>query len=312
MKKLFTLSFMIMFAFGITNAQTFWSEDFADEDDFFDWENEDLSGQGAIWTWCSGTAGPTESCPSIWDGGVNEQVPFASTTAENGFVTVDSDEYGGFPNNHLSQMTSVPISCAGRTNVRVEFQSHIGVFALDASTNAVFLVSNDGNTWFNFAPHPELLAIAYDPACIDTCRWSTNPSIIDFDISPIADGQDEVFLRWFWEGNFEYHWSVDDVRLYEDNPPVGISQVGDDAIGILISPMPVISEMRIQLSFKNNFERGEIQITNIIGDQIITQRLDSNLEQDLLLDLSTYASGIYFISVITDGKVNTKKFVLTN
>ena len=314
MKNLFTLILSMILVVSFTNAQIIWSEDFDTEDNFFNWENEDLSGNNAFWTWCEGTGvGPNELCPSIWDGGVNLQVPFAATTSENGFVTMDSDEVGNLGTNHESTITTEGIDCTDFSNVSVQFQSHIGVFAVDADTGAVFSVSNDGGAnWTHYAPHPELKAIAYDPACVDTCRWSSNPLLVEFDISAVADNQGEVLLRWYWSGNFEYHWSVDDVEVRGDNT-VGIEDVGDESIGIQIAPMPVASEMNIQLTFDQAFEQAEVRISNLVGKVIESRTIESSsLDQDLTFDMSQNASGIYFISVVADGKVNTKKFILTN
>jgi len=312
MKNLFTLLLSSIFIISSANAQVFWSEDFDTDENFFNWDNEDPSLNNALWTWCEGIAvGPNEFCPSIWDDGLNQQVPFAALTSDNGFITMDSDEVGSLPSNHLSTITTEAIDCLGRSGVGVQFQSHIGVFEVDASTGAIFAVSNNGSDWTDFFPHPELLATSPLPECVDTCRWSSNPLIVDFDISAIADGESEVFLRWQWEGNFEYHWSLDDILVYENNT-TGIEQVGDASIGIQISPMPVVGRMDIRLSFADVFETGEIQITNLVGDQIINQRINNNLDQELSIDMDGFASGIYFVSVIADGKVNTKKIILTN
>ena len=313
MKNFFTLLLAFLFFGTITQAQTFWSEDFDTDENFFDWDNEDLSGQGALWTWCEGTAvGPTPECPSVWEGGSNNQVPFAALTSENGFITMDSDEVGGLPNNHFSQITTTEIDCSGKTGIGVQFQSHIGVFFLSADTGAVFSVSNDGVNWTDYLPHPTLNAWCHDPAdpMPDLCRWSSNPSIVDIDISAVADGQSAVQLRWTWEGNFEYHWSIDDILVYENNT-TAIEQVGDKSIGIQIAPMPVSNELNIELDFDKTFERAEVHVTNLVGKTIHTQLLDSGaLNQELSIDLSNNASGIYFVSVIADGKVNTKKFIL--
>ena len=189
MKNLFTLLLSTVLVLSFTNAQTFWMEDFDTDENFFNWENEDLSAGDGLWTWCEGTGvGPTAECPSIWDDATNQQTPFASTTSANGFVTFDSDEFGGVTENHEVTITTEGIDCTGRTGVGVRFQSHIGVFEVDADTGAVFSVSNDGGTnWTDYAPHPELKAVAFAPACIDTCRWSTNASMVEFDISAVAD-----------------------------------------------------------------------------------------------------------------------------
>lgn len=183
-------------------------EDFSDGAIPIGWTTSEETGQNALWTYCADpSTGQSNGCPALWDDALNLQGPFAAPTAENGFMTMDSDAAGNI--THVSQLTSATIDLTGTSSVFVEFEGQIGVFTFDALDNALFQVSIDGGAfWTDFNPYPELVAGAVNPP---TGRWSFNPTKTVFDISSVAAGESDVTLRWSWTGNFEYHWSIDDL-----------------------------------------------------------------------------------------------------
>ena len=64
----------------------YFSEDFSGGTIPTDWTNADPSGNNALWTHCADpTSGQVNGCPAIWEDDLNAQVPFAATTARNGF-----------------------------------------------------------------------------------------------------------------------------------------------------------------------------------------------------------------------------------
>ncbi|HMQ49666.1 MAG TPA: T9SS type A sorting domain-containing protein [Saprospiraceae bacterium] len=194
--------------FGALRAQNvFWSEDFSAGIPA-SWTNADLSGNGAVWTWCNNPAnGQGNGCPAIWGDGLNMQVPFASATASNGFVTVDSDAAGQI--THISTLTTSAIDCSALTDVWVRFQAHIGVFTFDAVDNALLKVSTNGLNFQSFTIFPNLTTSE---------RWSANPEVIQINISDIAAGASTVYLQWEWTANYEYHWSLDDIEVLDGDP----------------------------------------------------------------------------------------------
>jgi len=204
--------FLSVFLFNTNSieAQAFWEEDFANGVPA-GWGNEDESGQGAIFRWCSNpTSGGGADCPSIFNG----QVAFASSTATNGFVSVDSDEVGAATGGtnpvHISKLTTTPIDCSSQSNVFLSFESNIGVYELSAEDNAILQVSNDnGNTWSDYTCYPGLTP---------NVEWSANPEIVVLNISSDAAGQSSVLLRWHWTAEWEYHWSLDDIKLSSQDP----------------------------------------------------------------------------------------------
>ncbi|MFN3875461.1 MAG: hypothetical protein ACK4L7_06080, partial [Flavobacteriales bacterium] len=138
---------------------------------------------------------------------------FQSTTATNGYLWADSDR--GLPSpgptqEHITQLTTSAIDCSGQSSVLLIFQSTIGVFDLDASTNALVQVSTDGVNWTDYYPHPCLEATTPNPPC---GRWSYNPENVEVDISATAANQPVVYLRWQWTGLWEYYWAIDDIEL---------------------------------------------------------------------------------------------------
>ncbi len=233
MKTIFTnvLVFMVLLLSAATiNAQNvFWSEDFAGGVPA-GWTNIDNSANAqAVWVYCSdpGNNG-TNSCPDWWDDATNQQIPFASATASNGFVFVDSDLNGY--NDHVSELTTTPINLGSQANVVVRMETHIGVWTTPAETGAILRVSNDnGTSWTDYTIFPGLLTGASDPG---VTRWSLNPHIAEIDISATAAGQSAVLLQWQWTGNYEYIWSLDDITLQDGFTPLP----DNDMVGIDMNP----------------------------------------------------------------------------
>ncbi|WP_223788070.1 hypothetical protein [Marinicella meishanensis] len=195
---------------GVSESrEIYYQEDFSGGAIPFGWITDDLSGQNAFWTYCADpTTGQSNGCPPLWDDGLNQQGPFASSSANNGFMTLDSDIYGNLPQNHVSTLTAGPFNLSGASSVHVEFQGFIGAYTVVPANNAVFQVSNDGgNNWTTYAPYPNLTLGTPDPPNV---RWSYNPTFSSFDVSAVAAGQSGVFMRFSWTGNFEFLWSVDD------------------------------------------------------------------------------------------------------
>lgn len=187
------------------------SEDFSVPGIPFGWTTEDLSGNNVIWTWCEDPTAPNSAtCPGVWVSDENNQKPFSSATADNGFLTLNSDFAGNNSTPHISQLTTSPIDFSTGNQAWVQFQTHLGAFNINPDGKALLRVSvNGGINWTNFNCFPGFKL---------TTRWTNNPEILLFDISAIAAGQSEVLLQWQWEGNFEYNWSIDDIKIFDEDP----------------------------------------------------------------------------------------------
>ena len=213
----------IIISFAVTaNSQVFWSEDFSNGIPA-DWSNEDLSEIGLLWTYCADTSTyannqDTITCPFDLTDCDNRQNHFKSNSPENGFACcvadVFFDELGS--TTFDSRLTTSAIDCSNQSEVYILFNSHIGVFDLNALDHAFLQVSTDRVTWTQFTPFPDLQVSQTTEEGFR--RWSFNPQQSTFDISDIAANQETVYLQWYWEGNREYHWSIDDIVLTSENP----------------------------------------------------------------------------------------------
>ena len=210
--------FAVLFLFVVAlQAQTpFYTNDFSDGALPSGWTTDDLAGQGVTWSWCGDPDNAGAGCVANWDVYVNQHGTFASTTADNGFVLVDSDAAGSLPANHQAVLTSSAFDFSAESEVWVKFESLLGVFD-NPTLGFVFLqVSTDGANWTNYD--------VYDIAPGNTgnepgsIRWTLNPQLALIDISADAAGQSTVYLRWFWEGNYEYYWLLDDLEIYGEDP----------------------------------------------------------------------------------------------
>jgi hypothetical protein len=76
-------------------------------------------------------------------------------------------------------------------------------------------------------------------------------------------------------------------------------------------PNPAVNSLNIAFGDIKGFSNGQIVVRNILGSELINQKinLSSNLES---IDVSKLGRGVYFYSVLLDGKtVQTKKFAVT-
>ncbi|WP_306641691.1 T9SS type A sorting domain-containing protein [Sanyastnella coralliicola] len=161
--------------------------------------------------------------------------PVASTTADNGFMMIDSDEYGGeegFDGIENSWFQTVdPINCADHPFVSLSFETFYRMWdngSSDGNEYCLVEVSRDGVTW------PDVETFEVSEGMVDfgdgdgmvQARWELwpemqtqdpvdNPTLFVFDITSAAGGQDEVWIRFRWKGTWGYAWMVDDMELFD-------------------------------------------------------------------------------------------------
>ena len=159
----------------------------------------------------------------------------ASTTADNGYMMVDSDEYGGEEGGTGIENcwfeTVMPIDCSDHPFVSIDFQTQYYMWdggSSDGNEYCLLEVSRDGTTW------PALDTFEESEGMVDFLdgdgpvqaryelfpEMSTqdpvqNPTLITFDITEVAGGQETVYLRFRWKGTWGYAWMVDDIEVYD-------------------------------------------------------------------------------------------------
>ena len=146
---------------------------------------------------------------------VTQLSPFASTTAANGFLFVNSDANntadfdGTFINTTAT--TSATINLTGQPVVRLRYQHN---FRWWHDTRGVSVSADNGATWTDFEMSNEA-----DYSLPN--QNAGNPEQTVIDISSIAGNQAQVKIRFYYNDHdwWGWYWAVDDVALFvpEDN-----------------------------------------------------------------------------------------------
>lgn len=202
------------------NRVVIWSNDFSNCDD---WTTNDAFSSGNTdyidgLDWQCGTDGP--SGPAAID-------PIASFSADNGFMMIDSDLFGGeTPANAWVEnawfQTANPIDVSAYDNISLRFQTFYRMWdngSSDGNEYCLVEVSTDGVTWPDITTYEVSEA---DPGTrfelwptMGTQDPVTNPTLKVFNISEVAGAADQIWLRFRWVGYWGYSWMVDDIELYE-------------------------------------------------------------------------------------------------
>ena len=141
---------------------------------------------------------------------VSQLSPFASTTAANGFLFVNSDANntadfdGTFINTTAT--TSATINLTGQPVVRLRYQHN---FRWWHDTRGVSVSADNGATWTDFEMSNE------NEYSLPN-QNAGNPEQTVIDISSIAGNQAQVKIRFYYNDHdwWGWYWAVDDVALF--------------------------------------------------------------------------------------------------
>ncbi|GEM_PF-3205495 len=189
------LCFVLLMLFAVpatqAQAQVFWTEPFSDESSATsDWQHDGINAGPSFWTWTDDPAA----------GHQDPDLPvFAAPTATDGYFYFNSDANGQTPHDVWLTNVNKPADCTGKTGVRLRFYTQY-IYFNPAGTFAQVGVSTDG---VNFTYQNLFGGL---PANLPFHDW------VEIDLNE-ADNQPQVFLRFRWIGNYEYHWKIDDVAL---------------------------------------------------------------------------------------------------
>jgi hypothetical protein len=192
-------------------------EDFVGGNIPANWENNVISGPtgfpGWEWTLTGGAYG----------GQLN------STTADNGYLILDSDANG-----------------TSGTAEEVDLITDAYNFS-NITTNIYFSVEHLARTYGSAETY---IYISTDDFATQTLlyEWEgapqnefsgPNPTISQFDITDFAQGETNVKFKFKWIGQWDYWWLIDDVRILIENTPLEVQFIvtdGEDGIDdVLIS-----------------------------------------------------------------------------
>ncbi|MEN9967879.1 MAG: hypothetical protein RIR94_41, partial [Bacteroidota bacterium] len=182
---------------NVAKATTIWSDNFS---------------TAANWS-----IGSTGSNPEQWnfstdptDIPVSVLSPFASPTAANGFLFVNSDanntqDQDGTP--IITTATTVnTIDCSAHSVVKLKYNHN---FRWWKDTRGVRVSGDNGATWTEFL-------ISDEVDYFTTNQNSGNPEVTIIDVSSIAAGSSQVKVQFYYNDNdyWGWYWAVDDVELY--------------------------------------------------------------------------------------------------
>ena len=143
----------------------------------------------------------------------------ASTTADNGFMMVDSDgEANQVEIENCYFQMGDPVDCSEHPFVSISFETQYRMWDGGSSDGNEFCwveVSTDGTTWPDQST-TDAAAGRYElfPE-MGTQDPVENPTVITFDITDIAGGAETVWLRFRWRGTYGYAWMVDDLAFFD-------------------------------------------------------------------------------------------------
>ncbi len=166
------------------------------------WTLVDLIGGG---NWVYDDSSPANSANHSSGGPIN-------SNSGDGWLTFPSDRYGndGLPEEAEARMPV--LDCSQYQNVKLEFNQFFKAY----NEMTRVLVSNDG---INFTSYT-ILNNDNLPSNTNT----PNPEFVSLDISAQADNQSTVYIRFYWKGNWDWWWQVDDVKVKGDyKAPIAIN-----------------------------------------------------------------------------------------
>ena len=176
---------------------TVWSDDFSVQ---ANWVFTNASTAGQDWNYGSGT-------PNVFASGTT----CALAGAANGYVWIDSDALGGSAFQDITIETVNAIDCSLFPTVSLSFEQHVMSYA------EVFTVSVSGDNGANWTDYVQLN--------ISTSPQSPVLSTQSINISSVAGGQSQVKVKFNYQGNWDWWWSIDDVSITEtDNNDIIASE----------------------------------------------------------------------------------------
>lgn len=183
-------------------SQVLWEDDFSD---------------AATWT-----VGHDGAIALDWQIGVGltnsgdfPTAPVNSPSQANGYAMLDSD---GFNNNtgtiEQSHMTTVnSISTVGYDNVVLEFQTFYRKWT---NENIYVVISTNNTDWTPLTTtNPGTPGVYEVFPGMAVQEVIDNPTRVRINISDVAGNQPEIWVRFYWAGEWGYSWFVDDVKVIE-------------------------------------------------------------------------------------------------
>jgi hypothetical protein len=139
---------------------------------------------------------------------VSALAPFASASASNGFLFINSDAIGGGDADGTPIYVTARIANAiDLTNEPLVVLSFSHNYRWWQDTRGVRVSVDNGTSWYQYE--------VTNNSGYQNDQNSGNPEITSIDISTIAGGQSSVLVEFYYEDNdyWAWYWAVDDVQI---------------------------------------------------------------------------------------------------
>lgn len=255
-----------------------------------------------------------------------------STSANDGWAMIDSDEYGAATGgNDLEDAwltTAAPLNLTITPNVVIEFETFYKRYNYERPYLVVGIGDGSGNvTWPDLDPTTDISGMdnVFDifPNWPDV-TFSNNPQKIRINISSALTGaRDEVYFRLNWTGRWGYAWFVDDFKVLEQAQDDILIQntwiTNENTNGIQYAMTPVDQVESNWSIGADVFNFGVNDQTNVDFEADFTSFIISDskslIESDSIYSLGTIAPqilpvGIYegIFSVASDQELGGSEF----
>jgi hypothetical protein len=217
----------------------------------YEWNMDTNPGWTTAGQWAYGS-------PSGGGGQYGNPDPTSGATGPNVYGYNLAGDYA----NNMAEMhlTSTAIDCSELADVSLRFQRYLNV-ETSSYDHAYVRVSNNGSSW---------TTVWQNTGEVTDSAWS----MVEYDISDVADGQSTVYLRWTMgttDSGWQYSgWNIDDVQIYAlgggSVPPTDTVQVAIGAnpgSGVL----PFTTQMAVSLTnLTDENRRAAAKINVVIGN----------------------------------------------
>lgn len=211
-------------------------------------------------------------------------VPFASATAGNGFLLVNSDGNNTTDNDGTQIITTAttvaPINLTGYPNVLLTYQHSFRWFK---DTRGVRVSGDNGATWTDFE-----MSNFTDYSTPN--QNSGNPEITTIDISAIAGNQSQVLVQFYYDDNdiWGWYWAVDDVSIIEkplnDVQNIGVYFSGTNNEGLEYGRTPV----------------DQLDASYEVGGSIVNFGVNAQTNVNVVADFVSFSSN-YAVGTVAPG-----------
>lgn len=211
-------------------------------------------------------------------------VPFASATAGNGFLLVNSDGNNTSDNDGTQIITTAttvtPINLTGYPNVLLTYQHS---FRWYKDTRGVRVSADNGVTWTEFE-------MSNFTDYTTPNQNSGNPEITTIDISAIAGNQSQVLVQFYYDDNdiWGWYWAVDDVSIIEkplnDVQNIGVYFSGTNNEGLEYGRTPV----------------DQLDASYEVGGSIVNFGVNAQTNVNVVADFVSFSSN-YAVGTVAPG-----------